>query len=149
MTDCRAVGALYEHPRAVTEGVNELESSDIPLLHEEGWMRLKKFREASLAPQTGWSSMTKRFGRLDHPGRSTKDASRHLLMSRPPLLGEEGTVARNVVTVEQQTRQAVDCYVNALHEDAAALRSVGGECIEFLSFFRVIRFNTFTIQSFG
>src|SRR5262245_49050917 len=65
----------------------------------------RKFREASLLPQTGWSSRPSVGSILDHPVRSAKDASRHLkdasrhlLMSRPPLLVEEGNVACDMRT---------------------------------------------------
>ena len=81
-----------------------------PLLNEEEWTRHKqRSREASAAERTGWSSRLTTFGRLDHPVCSTNEASRHLFMSQPPLLAEEGTGLAETSVVQQQapTRSGV------------------------------------------
>src|SRR5690349_12269920 len=95
-----------------------MNSSDIPLLHEEGWMRLKKMSAkppfveaaryracASPAPQPGGQSPQARqgaasrnsssrpsaFSILDHPVRSAKEASRCFIdvAATPPHRGGE------------------------------------------------------------
>jgi hypothetical protein len=50
----------------------------------------RKFREASLAPQTGWSSEPKHVSMLDHPVRSASEASPLFVYVAATLLIEEG-----------------------------------------------------------
>jgi hypothetical protein len=68
-------------------------ASNIPLLVEEGWMRVKKIVETHPSTaQSGWST-TKYLSIRDHPVRSFKGGfAPFYLMSRPPLLVEEGNV---------------------------------------------------------
>jgi len=80
--------------------------SNIPLLADGGVAApLKKCRGATKAAQTGWreararqgeASIEDRHGRvfaeLTTPSAPIKVASRNLLVSRPPLLCEEGNV---------------------------------------------------------
>ena len=65
-----------------------------PLLIQEGWLRhQKKAAQPTLAPQTEWSGMPKRFVVPDHSVRSIKGGfAASLLMSRPPLLCQEGSL---------------------------------------------------------
>ena len=55
---------------------------------------IKKTAKPTLWPQTGWSGTPKRFVMRDHPVRSIKGGlAASFLMSRPPLLYQEGSWA--------------------------------------------------------
>ena len=57
-------------------------------------MWLKKISRSLLIAADGVVEIAETWNRiLDHPVRSAKVASQHLLMSRPPLLVEEGNDA--------------------------------------------------------
>src|SRR5215831_11307430 len=82
--------------RRCHERVNQSESSDIPLLGKEGWMRGQKISRSLLSPrrrggQTGKIIRSERFRRTDHPVCGNSVASRYLTYaaSTPPFQGGE------------------------------------------------------------
>jgi len=67
-----------------------------PLLFKEGCLRINK-KIPFLTAQTGWlvkgRAASLFFEVTNHPVCAAKDASRHLLIAPPPLLGKEGNGA--------------------------------------------------------
>src|SRR5881227_3661675 len=75
-----------------------VQSVRIPLLVRRDGCGIIKSREATEAPQTGWSLTRKCFKThsetslaSDHPVRAFSERD-HFLMARPPLLGKEGNM---------------------------------------------------------
>src|SRR5262249_23235256 len=77
--------------------------------------------------------LTKNSVEFDHyPVRSIKEASRYLLMSRPPLLGEEGKVgyitiwATTLAPVAKICRRAIRSYAHLQRSNAVPDRHFSG-----------------------
>ncbi len=82
---------------AVYETVNELESSNIPLLEKEGWLRhqskVRSHRKAADGVVgSAKSSGLNNFAELTTPAALFRNGS-ILLIAQPPLLFKEGNVA--------------------------------------------------------
>src|SRR5207249_10311490 len=75
--------------------------------------RCCRFHDVARSWPTGPEQLARQ---IDHPGRSSKEASRHFLMSRPPLLTRRGV--RLIRGVKLQTRRNQIVQMN--HPDCFA-----------------------------